>query len=170
MARVTLKNPVIALGGRLAGMIFASRSDDTAMDNTAPNSHKQHHPNQAQTNQEQNFRKAFGDSTNGIHPIYEELAKATHKSVYSIALSDRMQAPVIHRILLRGDSILVQASDNVMVAKVEVHVVGEQGEILERGEGIRLKGDWWEYIPSYAGVKITAAAWDFAGNVTKAEL
>src|ERR1044071_8461651 len=129
MARVTFKNPVIAFRGRLAGMIFQSRSDDTTKESMAPDSHKKHDASQAQINQGQNFRRAFGDSTNGIHPVYEALARATHKSIYSIALSDRMQAPVIHRILLRGGSILVQASDNVMVAKVEVQVLGEQGEI-----------------------------------------
>jgi hypothetical protein len=136
-----------------------------------PDSDKKHnHHTKTSTNQAGNFRNAFGDSTNGIHPVYEELARATHRSAYNIALSDRMQAPVIHRILLRGDSILVQASDNVMVARVEVQVLGEQGEMLERGEGVRLKGDWWEYIPCYAGAKIAAAAWDLAGNVTKAEM
>ena len=170
MARATFKNPAAAFRGRIGGMIFRMRSDDTAIDNMAPNSHKKHDPNPSQTNQGQNFRSALGDSTNGIHPVYEELAKATHKSAYSIALSDRMQAPVIHRMLIRAGSILVQASDNVMVARVEVQVLGKEGEVLERGEGVRLKADWWEYIPSYAGVKITAAAWDLAGNVTKAEM
>ena len=111
--------------------------------------------------------KTSGKADSSVSP---ELAKARKLTAYNIALSDRMMPPVIHRILVREGTILIQASDNVMVAKVEVQVLGEHGEVLERGEAVRLKGDWWEYILCYAGVTIIAAAWDLAGNVTKAEL
>jgi len=170
MARVTFKNPVAAFRGKLDGMIFRQRNDDTTQDSMAPDQKK--HPSNAQANSGRHLRRSstFGTETNGIHPVYEELARARNVTPYNIALSDRMMPPVIHRIMVRGGSILVQASDNVMVAKVEVQVLGEQGEVLERGDAVRLNGDWWEYLPSYAGMKITAAAWDLAGNVTRAEM
>ncbi len=170
MARVTFKNPVTAFRGKLGGIIFRQRNDDTSMNNMATDSHAKRNPTNAHTNYSRNFRTPSGEETTGLHPVYEELARATNKSAYNIALSDRMMPPVIHRILLRGNNILIQASDNVMVARVEVTILDEQGGILEEGEAVRLKADWWEYIPSYAGAKIIAAAWDLAGNVTKAEM
>lgn len=39
---------------------------------------------------------------------------------YSLALSDWFQAPVIHGIEQRDGRILVEASDNIMMAKVYV--------------------------------------------------
>ena len=159
MARATFNKSSITLRGILGDLISRPDKNDTPITGKAT----------ASSRQSLRGESADGNESNGIHPVYQELAKATNKSAYSIALSDRMMPPVIHRILLRGNSILVQASDNVMVAKVEVRVLGEQGEVLEQGDAVRLKGDWWEYMPSYAGVKITATAWDLAGNVTKAE-
>jgi hypothetical protein len=41
---------------------------------------------------------------------------------------------------------------------------------VEKGNGIKGEGDWWEYLCKLAGKTITAAAWDLAGNVTKAVL
>ena len=115
----------------------------------------------------QRFEEA---SANARHPVYEELAKALKLTPYNIALSDRMHPPVIHRILYRNDRIFVEASDNVMVAKVEIMILDEQGAIVEQGEAGRVHGDWWEYLPESSGKTITAAGWDLAGNVTKAEL
>jgi hypothetical protein len=125
-----------------------------------------------QRGQGQRFQEASAYARHAAHahPVYTELAKAMKLTPYNIALSDRMNPPVIHRILYRNDRIFVEASDNVMVAKVEIMILDEQGEIVEQGEAVRVQGDWWEYLPDRAGKKITAAAWDLAANVTKAEL
>ncbi len=171
MARAIFNKPSLTLRGILGGLICHQDKNDTLPVSRTADSSKQK-SSTSHASQQRNSRTAstYRKGTVLPHSVYEELARATNKSAYSIALSDRMVPPVIHRILLRGDSIVIQASDNVMVAKVEVQVLGERGEVLERGDAVRLKADWWEYIPSYAGVKITAAAWDLAGNVTKAEM
>ena len=103
-------------------------------------------------------------------PIYAERVRGTGRTAYSLALSDWWHAPVIHQVLCTDGHILIQASDNVMVTTVEVTVLDEWGEIMERGEAIRAEGDWWEYVPQLAEKTIIAAAWDLAGNVTKADL
>ena len=64
----------------------------------------------------------------------------------------------------------MEASDNIMVAKAVIPVQDEQGSLLEKGEGVRQAGDWWEYVPSTAGATITVEAWDLAENVTKSTL
>ncbi len=161
MARATFSKPITAFQGILDHLVSRQmKSGNVAVSHISQSREK---PTKAQANHERNESIRF-------HPVYEELAQALNQTPYEVALSDRMSPPVIHRILLRGSNILIQASDNVMVTKVEVQVLGEQGEVLEQGEAVRLKGDWWEYMPSFAGVTITAAAWDLAGNVTKAEM
>ena len=125
-----------------------------------------------QGDQGQPFQEASAYARRAAHaqPVYIELAKAMKLTPYNIALSDRMNPPVIHRILYRNDRIFVEASDNVMVAKLEIMIWDEQGEIVEQGEVVRVQGDWWEYLPECTARKISAAAWDLAGNVTRVEL
>jgi hypothetical protein len=56
-----------------------------------------------------------------------------------------------------------------MVAGVQVIILDEQGKVVEKGEGIRGEGDWWEYVPTAEG-KVVVEARDLAGNVVKAEI
>jgi hypothetical protein len=99
------------------------------------------------------------------YPIYAQLAKGTVKSPYNWALSDWFNPPVIDLIERKDGRIRVRATDNVMVTKVQVSVLDEEGKVIEKGEGIKGKGDWWDYVPRAEG-KILAEAWDLAGNVT----
>jgi hypothetical protein len=127
-----------------------------------------------QLQQQQLFKEAsvYGKAAQ-VEPVYIELAKRRKRlTAYKVAFGDWMKPPVIHQIqLLRTDGrIRVQASDNVMVTKVEVMLLNEQDQVVEQGEATRVEGDWWEYVPQQAGMTITAAAWDLAGNVTKAAL
>ena len=57
--------------------------------------------------------------------------------------------------------IHIQASDDVMVAGVQVMILDEQGKVVENGEAIKGKGNWWEYVPAAAG-KVTVEARDLA--------
>jgi hypothetical protein len=86
-----------------------------------------------------------------------------------VALGDWFNPPVIQRVERRGDAIRIQASDDVLVAGVQVVVLDEQGKTLERGEAVKGKGDWWEYMPHETG-NVTVEARDLAGNKVKAEL
>src|SRR5512141_208572 len=124
-------------------------------------------PPQGDQGQRAQAASAYARQAAHAHPVYTELAKARKLTAYNIALSDRMHPPVIHRILYRNDRVFVEASDNVMVAKVEIMILDEMGEIVEQGEAGRVHGDWWEYLPGCTGKTITAAAWDLAANVTK---
>ena len=75
---------------------------------------------------------------------------------------------MIHRVERRDGRILIDASDNVLVARVRVTVLDEGGKVLEQGEAMQkeiTKGGW-EYIPHSDG-KIVAEAWDLAGNKTQ---
>lgn len=89
-------------------------------------------------------------------------------SAYNIALSDWFNLPVIHKIEWQERRIRIWASDNVMVTRVQVMILDEEGNAVEKGEGIRREGDWWEYAPTATG-KVVAEAWDLVGDVVREE-
>ena len=91
------------------------------------------------------------------------------KNAYNVALGDWFQPPVIHQVERRDKTIRVQASDDVMVTGVHVMILDEQGKVIEKGEGLRIEGDWWEYVPTAEG-KVAVEARDLAGNVVKTEV
>ena len=105
-------------------------------------------------------------------PAYAALAQGTMKNAYNIALADWFHPPVIQCIERRGELILVEADDDVMVAKVRIKILDEGGQILEEGYAIQrdpeLCPEWWEYVATTEGHTIAAEAWDLAGN--RAEL
>jgi len=103
------------------------------------------------------------------NPIYAQLAEGTMKNAYNVALGDWFQPPVIHQVERRDKTIRVQASDDVMVTGVHVMILDEQGKVIEKGEGLRIEGDWWEYVPTAEG-KVAVEARDLAGNVVKTEV
>jgi hypothetical protein len=57
----------------------------------------------------------------------------------------------------------------VTVADVQVMTLDEAGKVVEKGEGIRKKGDWWEYAPTTEG-KVVVEVRDRAGNVVKEKI
>jgi hypothetical protein len=59
--------------------------------------------------------------------------------------------------------IRVEASDNVMVTRVQVTIVDGEGKVVEKGNAINTEGNWWEFVTNASG-KILAEAWDLAGN------
>jgi hypothetical protein len=83
-----------------------------------------------------------------------------------LALYDWFNPPVIQRIERKDGRIRVRATDNVMVTRVQVTILDEEGKVIEKGEGIKRKNDWWEYVPSAEG-RIVAETGDLAGNVAR---
>ena len=75
---------------------------------------------------------------------------------------------MIHGIERKGKLIRVEASDNVMVAKVRVTILDPGGKALEQGDAVQAEGNWWEYVSSKEG-KVAAEAWDLAGNGVRVE-
>jgi len=117
------------------------------------------------------FRRAsaYAKVAAKTQPLYAELAQRSHQPAYNLALSDWFRAPVIHEVTRLADRVRVRASDNVLVTKVLVTFLDEQGQILEQGEAALIKDAWWEYASGTQG-NVTAEAWDLAGNATKYEI
>jgi hypothetical protein len=68
-----------------------------------------------------------------------------------------------------GNPILVEASDNVMVTKVQVTILDAEGKVLEEGQTVQAEVlRWWEYVSAKEGNAV-AEAWDLAGNEVRKE-
>lgn len=112
---------------------------------------------------------AYARQAAKTNPIYMELAKGTTKTAYNIALSDWFNPPIIHSIKQQNGHILIEAMDNVLVAKVTVTVLDKEGNLRERGQAVQVKGSLWEYAHTGEG-KVIVEAFDLAGNKTSQEL
>ena len=127
-----------------------------------------------QKEQNDRFREAvrYARQAARSQPIYAQMAAGTILSPYNIAMADWFHGPIIHEAKREEGCIRIWVTDNVMVSRVIVTILDEQGVISERGEGVKVSGircqvsgGWWEYAPTREG-RVKVEAWDLAGNVT----
>jgi hypothetical protein len=171
MAQIKLNDSLKGLRGSINRMVFRTMPNGDIIVSGAPDQSRRK-PSSKQTQHWSDFQQAtrYAKLAARTEPVYAALAQGTGKSAYNFALSDWFHPPVIHQIQCTDGRIRVQATDNVMVTKLEVTLLDEHGGILEQAEALRAEGDWWEYVPSQLGQSITATARDLAGNVTKFDL
>jgi hypothetical protein len=178
MTRVILDGTIKALRGKIGGLIFRQMPDGSTVVSQAPPEKTRRQKKRAklkrsprQKAHNSNFREAvyYARPAAKAQPLYAELAAATPmKTAYNLALSDWFHPPQIHRIERKKGRIRVQASDDVLVTKVRVTVLdGPDGNVLERGEAVRRRGNWWEFASQTDGKTIVAEAWDLPGHVTR---
>jgi hypothetical protein len=178
MTRVILNGTIKGLRGKIGNMIFRQLPDGTTVVTAAPprktrRQKKRDKLKRSARQQAHNSRfqeaTAYARQAAKVQPVYAELAAVTPmKTAYNFALSDWWHAPEIHRVEQRDGRILVEATDNIMVAKVYVTIFDEAGEILEMGDAVRQKGDWWEFALRHTdvGKTVKAEAWDLPGHMT----
>ena len=65
--------------------------------------------------------------------------------------------------------IRVEATDNIQVVKMVVTILDEENQVVEVGDALRQKGDWWKFATQREGATIRAEAWDLPGHKTRAE-
>ena len=176
MSRVFYNGSIKNFRGRIGNLIFRQLPDGTTVVSQAPPKETGRRKKRAklkrsarQKAHNERFEEAaaYGKRAQ-VQPIYAELAAAAPmKTAYNFALSDWCHAPEIHRIERREGRILVEATDNIMVTRVRITILDHDRKILEQGEAVRSKGDWWEFAPQFEGANIIAEAWDLPKHVTK---
>jgi len=169
MAKLKLDKLIKGLSGQIGDLIYRLMPDGSTVVSRAPLNDKPDF-SQEQINHQSRFREAafYARQAAQDQPIYAELAAATTmKTAYNFALSDWWHAPVIHRIERQDGRILVEATDNVMVANVQVTILDEKRKVMQKGEAARSDGDWWEFASTAAGRTILIEAYDLPGHVTK---
>jgi len=160
------------LSGKLGNkLVFRTLRDGTTVVCKVPN-FTDRKLSKAQKEHHKRFQdaSAYAKSASRTQPIYAQLAAGTLKNAYNVALGDWFHPPVIRRVERRGKAIRVRASDDVMVAGVQVMILDEQGKVVEQGEAAPVGADWWELTPQAAGSRLIVKARDLAGNVAEMEL
>ena len=172
MARARLDKIIKAIRGKVGGLIFRLMPDGSIVVSSAPHSRK----GKGTPAQKEYWNDIFPDRVQWAkwahkhYSIYKELAADMPMvNSYNLAIKDISHPPVIHRVLREDGRILVNASDEIMVAGVRVTVHDEQGKLLEAGDAVQQQKDWWEYIPRLEG-RVSALAWDLPGNKVRVEL
>jgi len=177
MSKVFYNGSIANFRGRIGNLIFRQLPDGTTVVSEAPpketgrrkkRAKEKRSARQKAHNESVSDTAAYWRGKGKEHPIYAELAAATvMRTAYNFAFSDWFHPPEIHHVERRGGSILVEATDNVMVARVRVTVLDQEGKVLEAGEAVRGEGDCWEFVSPTHGDKIVAEAWDLPGHRTK---
>ena len=169
MAKVKNNALVEGISGSVGGMVFRQLPNGETWVSGKPDFSRRKF-SQGQKSHQSRFQEAaaYARVAAKTHAIYAQLAAGTVKSPYNWALSDWFNPPVIHSIKRTGNIIRVEASDNVMVAKVRVTILDAEGKIFEQGEAVQAEGSLWEHIASNDG-KVVAEAWDLAGNEVRKE-
>ncbi len=172
MARARLDKIIKAIRGKVGGLIFRLMPDGSIVVSSAPRSRK----GKGTPAQKEYWNDVFPDRVQWAkwahkhYPIYKELAADLPMvNSFNLAIKDISHPPVIHRILREGGRILVNASDEIMVAGVRVVVHDENGKLVDSGEAVQFQKDWWEYTPKAAG-RVSASAWDLPANKVRIEL
>ena len=168
MAKVNDNIFVRGLSGSLGDFVIRHMADGSTRVCKKPDFSRRKF-SQGQKDHQSRFQQATGYARAAakMYPIYAELAEGTTKNAYNWALSDWFNPPVIHRIEREDGLVRVQARDNVMVTKIEIRVLNENGDVLEAGEAGQVDSTWWEYETHNQGT-VEAVAWDLAEN--KAEV
>ena len=170
MAKVK-KNPIVrGISGKIGNLVFRQMPSGETYVSGVPNFDKRKF-SKGQKDHQSRFKQAvvYAREASKSQPIYAKLAEGTVMSAYNFALSDWFNPPVIHTVERVNGKVRVQASDNVMVVKVVVTVLDEEGKVLEKKEAAPepVEGaKWWEVELGAEG-KVVAEAWDLAGNVGK---
>ena len=143
LAKVKMNELMTELSGQIGGLVFRQMPNGDLLVSAAPNFRRRKF-SPKQKKQQQRFREAaaYARSAAKTQPVYAELAKGTMKTAYNIAVSDWFNPPVIHGVEQRDGRIHVEATDKVMVAKVLITVLEDQGTVLEKGEAIKREGNW----------------------------
>jgi hypothetical protein len=171
MAKVKNNTLTEGLSGKIGGrLVFRQMRDGSTVVCAAPDFSNRVF-SEGQLAHQSRFQRAaaYARVAAKTHPIYAKLAQRTMKPAYNIALSDWFHPPVIHSIERRDGRIRVNAMDNVLVEKVLVTILDEEGKMLEQGQAVQVDGSWWEYGTTIEG-RVTVEAWDLPGNVTKVEI
>ena len=176
MTKVFYNGSIKNFRGRIGNLIFRQLPDGTTVVSQAKPKETGRRKKRAKEKRsagQKNHNERFSDASayarkEQTQPVYVELAAAaTMKTAYNFAVSDWFHPPEIHRIERKKGCIRVEATDNIQVAKVVITIFDEENQILEKGDAIRQKGNWWKFATTTQGKSIQAEAWDLPGHKAK---
>ena len=180
MAQVKFNPALESFVGQVGGLIYKTRNGRRYVSRKPDYTHLRF--NDAQKEVHQRFARAtryakvvMADPR--ARTPYDAAAKEKGASVQNLIVADYMGVPSVDEIDMReyngqaGGKILIRASDDFEVTRVDVVISGPTGEEIEKGETIRssMSGDCWVYTATVtvsAPVHVSVTATDRPGNQT----
>ena len=174
MAKMVTNPAIQSISGRLGSDMVIRRLADGRMVICRKPDFRHRKLSPAQELHHQKFREAafYAREAAIAQPLYAQRAAAKMVTAYNLALADWFHPPVVQSIQFRDDFIRICATDDFLVASVDVSIFDAQGSLVEQGPALQTGKQWWEYLPQKhpsPGFRIVAAARDLAGNLTSAE-
>lgn len=185
MAKVKL-NPILdQLSGKIGNLVFKRYGDKTIISEKADRSGIE--PSEAQLAAQDRFRQAvlFGKTVMAdpeAKALYDEVADAKGKPVFSLTVADFFHAPSVDEVDLSAyigavdDEIIIMASDDFDVTAVNVAMTDDAGTPIESGQAVETPADSgrWLYTATAAvetgtTVRIAVTASDRPGSLGEAE-
>lgn len=177
MTRVILNGNVKGLRGKTGNLIFRQLPDGTTVmgqgqpkKNSRQKKRAKLKRSAAQNAHTDHFREGvyYAKGAARILPVYQERADTTPTwTAYNHAMYDWFHPPQIGCVAQEDGCILVEASDDVLVTRVKVTILDDEGRVLGTGEAVHKEGDWWEYASRSVGKTVIAEAWDLPGHVAR---
>lgn len=178
MARVKL-NPVLdQISGAVGDLVFRRSARGVVIARKPDASTAE--PSEAQLAHRARFRRAtaYGRSVMDApeaKAFYDALARARQRPVFSLTVADFFNAPTVDAVDVSayagrvGDTITVEATDDVGVIRVEVVLVAGDGSVLETGEAVPDSGRWvytaQTAVAAGTAVEVRVVATDRPGGV-----
>lgn len=170
MAKAVRNVVIRGISGNVGELVFRQMPDGSTRISAKPDFSRRKF-SKSQKNHQSRFKEAAAYARQAAknQPVYAQLAAGTVKSPYNWALSDWFHPPVIQGIERMDGKVRVNATDNVLVAKVVVSILDEEGKVVEKGDARKIESsEWWEYVCNTKG-KVIAEAWDLAENRVRKE-
>ena len=132
---------------------------------------------EAQLAQQEAFREASAYAQKAKdQEVYVSKAEGTPLHPRNVAMADWLHPPEIKDIDVSGwdgqagQTICIEAVDDVQVKQVTVVITDEAGAVLEQGSAVQADNLWWNYTTTKAATgtpKVIASAQDLPGHITK---
>jgi hypothetical protein len=180
MSKVILSSSLMDARGKMGNVVFRRHGNEHIMAHTPIVG--DHVPTAKQAAQQQRFKLAaiYGSAVladPAKKAIYADKAKQKGITVFALTIADFLHAPSVDNIDLSaytgkaGETITIQASDDVVVAGVAVRILDTTGAVLEQGPATGDNGSNWSYktttaLPVGQPVTIEVTASDLPGHTT----
>jgi hypothetical protein len=167
MARAKTNAIIEGLSGSLGKDLYARTTKDgrTIISKKPDFGNRQFSEAQLNVQNRTKQATAYAKVASRANPIYAQKALGTSKNAYNLAFRDWQKPPVIDRIQWHDGQVRVRAHDDMMVTRVTVTILDDEGQPLEQGKAELWMGVWWDYQAASKG-RIRVEVWDMAGNVT----
>ncbi len=179
MSKVILSSSLMDAHGKMGNVVFRRRGSEHIMSHTPIVGDHVPTPNQAAQRQRFKLATIYGSAVladPAKKAAYADKAKQKGITVFALCIADFLHPPSVDNVDLSaytgkaGETIAIQASDEVEVAGVAVRVLDTTGAVLEQGPA-QAKGSNWTYtttteLPVGQPVTIEVTASDLPGHAT----